>query len=54
MPHAERLTSLAVVRQRNVAPSFGLATDRHLLATLGKASRPRPGVLRIYSFPGGI
>ncbi len=54
MPPAERLTSLAVVRQRNVVPSIGLATDRHLLATLGKVSRPRPGVLRIYSFPGDV
>lgn len=54
MPSSERLTSLAVVRQENVAPSIGLATDRHLLATLGKALRPRPGVLRIYSFPGDV
>ncbi len=53
-PYAERLTSLALVTQRDVAPSLGLATDRYLLGTLGKASRPRPGILRIYSFPGDV
>src|SRR4029079_16786911 len=50
----ERLTSLACVPQRNVAPSIGVATDRYLLGTLAKASRPRPGVLRIYTFPGDV
>jgi lipoate-protein ligase A len=53
-PCAERLSALAFVPQRNVLPSIGLATDRHLLATLGKSSRPRPGVLRVYSFPGDV
>lgn len=53
-PHAERLTSLTLVPQRDVAPSIGVATDRYLLGSLGKASRPRPGVLRIYSFPGDV
>ena len=36
------------------AQRLGLATDRHLLATLGRAHRARPGVLRIYSFPGDV
>ncbi len=51
---AERLRSLSLVLQRDVAPSIGVATDRYLLATLGKSSRPRPGVLRIYSSPGDV
>jgi lipoate-protein ligase A len=50
----ERVTSLAYILQRDVAPSLGLATDRHLLATLGRTHRARPGVLRVYSFPGDV
>jgi lipoate-protein ligase A len=53
-PHTGRVTSLACIVQPNVAPSFGLATDRYLLGTLGKTHRPRPGVLRVYSFPGDV
>jgi lipoate-protein ligase A len=53
-PHAGRVTSLAYILQPNVAPSLGLATDRYLLGTLGKTHRPRPGVLRVYSFPGDV
>jgi lipoate-protein ligase A len=53
-PPVERLASVAFVPQRNVAPSIGVATDRYLLGALGKSSRPRPGVLRIYSFPGDV
>lgn len=53
-PRAERLTSLAFMPQQNVAPSVGVATDRYLLGSLAKPSRPRGGVLRIYSFPGDV
>lgn len=49
-----RLESLTCVVQCEVAPSLGLATDRYLLGTLGRTNRPRPGVLRIYSFPGDV
>jgi lipoate-protein ligase A len=49
-----RLEALACLVQPDVAPSIGLATDRYLLGTLGKANRSRPGVLRIYSFPGDV
>src|SRR3989304_4533020 len=52
--HAERVTALAYILQQGVAPSVGLATDRYLLGTLGKAHRPRSGVLRIYEFPGEV
>src|SRR5260221_14260437 len=51
---AERLTSLAFVSQRDVAPAIGVATDRYLLGTLGRSARPRPGVLRVYSLPGDV
>jgi lipoate-protein ligase A len=53
-PGAERLSALAYLLQPNVSPSIGLATDRHLLGTLGRAGRQRPGVLRVYSFPGDV
>src|SRR5512140_49453 len=51
---AEHLPTLAVLAQRDVTPSIGLATDRHLLAALGKPSRARSAVLRVYSFPGEV
>ncbi len=51
---AERLTSLALVAHRDVAPSIGVATDRYLLGLVGRASRPRRGVLRVYSLPGDV
>jgi lipoate-protein ligase A len=51
---AERLTSLAYLLQPDVAPSAGVATDRHLLATLGRAQHGRAGVLRVFSFPGEV
>lgn len=51
---AERVTSLAFVPHRDVAPSIGVATDRYLLGTLGRAARARPGVLRVYTLPGEV
>ncbi len=49
-----RLTALACVVQSDVLPSLGVATDRYLLATLGKAQRSRSGVLRVYTMPGDV
>jgi len=51
---AERVESLAYILHRGVVPSVGLATDRYLLSALGKPHRPRPGVLRVYEFPGEV
>ena len=47
-----RVAALGYVPQRELAPSIGVATDRYLLATLGR--RARPGVLRVYTFPGEV
>jgi lipoate-protein ligase A len=44
--------SLGYVLQRDVPPPIGVATDRYLLGTLGR--RARPGVLRVYAFPGDV
>ncbi|MCC6849349.1 MAG: hypothetical protein IT294_12680 [Deltaproteobacteria bacterium] len=49
---AGRVAALGYVLQREVAPSFGVATDRYLLGALGR--RARPGVLRVYAFPGDV
>lgn len=51
-PQAGRVAALGYVLQRDVAPSIGVATDRYLLGTLGR--RARPGVLRVYAFPGDV
>ncbi len=51
-PQAGRVASLGYVFQPDVPPSIGVATDRYLLGTLGR--RARPGVLRIYAFPGDV
>ncbi len=47
-----RVATLGYVLQRDVLPSIGVATDRYLLGALGR--RARPGVLRVYSFPGDV
>ena len=46
------MAALGYVIQRDVLPSIGIATDRYLLGTLGR--RARPGVLRVYAFPGDV
>ena len=51
-PQVGRVAALGYVLQRVVMPSIGVATDRYLLGTLGR--RARPGVLRIYTFPGEV
>jgi lipoate-protein ligase A len=51
-PQVGRVESLGYVLQRDVQPSIGVATDRYLLGTLGR--RARPGVLRVYAFPGDV
>jgi lipoate-protein ligase A len=51
-PQVGRVTSLGFVVQPAVAPSIGVATDRYLLGVLGR--RARPGVLRVYAFPGDV
>lgn len=51
-PQAGRVTALGYVLQPSVQPSFGVATDRYLLGALGR--RARPGVLRVYAFPGDV
>jgi lipoate-protein ligase A len=50
----ERVTSLGYIEQPDVTPSTGVATDRYLVGTLGKAGRARPGVLRVFTFPGDV
>jgi len=52
-PQPGRVTALGYVLQRDVTPSIGVATDRYLLATLGR-HRGRSGVLRIYTYPGDV
>jgi len=49
-----RVASLAYIEQSNVAPSLGVATDRHLVGALARPGRSRPGVLRVYSYPGEV
>jgi lipoate-protein ligase A len=51
-PQGGRVTGLGYILQRDVPPSVGVATDRYLLGTLGR--RARPGVLRVYTFPGEV
>jgi lipoate-protein ligase A len=51
-PQAGRVEALGYVLQRDVQPSLGIAADRYLLGTLGR--RARPGVLRVYAFPGDV
>ena len=51
---AERITTLGYVVQPRVPPLIGVATDRHLLAGLGRANRSRRGILRVSSFPGDV
>jgi len=51
-PQAGRVAALGYVLQPDVTPSIGVATDRYLLGTLGR--RARPGVLRVYAFPGDV
>jgi lipoate-protein ligase A len=53
-PQGGRLTSLASIEQQSVTPSVSVATDRHLLGTLGKAHRLRPGILRVFTCPGDV
>jgi lipoate-protein ligase A len=52
VPQAGRVVALGYVLQVDVQPSIGVATDRYLLGALGR--RARPGVLRIYTFPGDV
>lgn len=51
-PQAGQVGALGYVLQRDVRPSVGIATDRYLLGNLGR--RARPGVLRVYAFPGDV
>lgn len=51
-PQGGRVAALGYVVQDDVIPSIGVATDRYLLGTLGR--RARPGVLRVYTFPGDV
>ncbi len=51
-PQTGRVTSLGYLLQPEVPPSIGVATDRYLLGALGR--RARPGVLRVYAFPGDV
>jgi lipoate-protein ligase A len=51
-PQVGRVAALGYVLQRDVMPSVGVATDRYLLGMLGR--RARPGVLRVYTFPGDV
>jgi lipoate-protein ligase A len=51
-PQVGRVAALGYVLQRDVQPSIGVATDRYLLGVLGRHARP--GVLRVYAFPGDV
>jgi lipoate-protein ligase A len=51
-PQVGRVTALGFVVQPDVTPAIGVATDRYLLGVLGR--RARPGVLRVYTFPGEV
>ncbi len=51
-PQGGRVAALGYVLQGDVSPSIGVATDRYLLGALGR--RARPGVLRVYAFPGDV
>jgi len=50
---AARVTSLAYLEQPEVRPAIGVATDRHLVGTLG-GRRASGGVLRVYTLPGEV
>src|SRR5438876_1225302 len=46
--------TLDFIVQRHLELSTNLATDAHFLHVVGRPSRPRVGVLRVYDCPGDV
>jgi lipoate-protein ligase A len=46
--------TLDFIVQSGVAPGMSLAADSHFLHAVGRPSRTRIGVLRVYDFPGDV
>jgi lipoate-protein ligase A len=48
------MTPADFIIQPGIDPDVSIATDRYLMRVVGRRSRPRNAVLRVYSFPGDV